>query len=152
MGDWKGWRSSIEDLSTTAHGISAACGFAAFIPGTQPFTIPCAAVFAVVGTIADVALVAHGDMDRSALGWDALSLVGGFGAWYTTARAAAAGSRWSAILRDPNLRNTGIAGPAQRAMMSAQGLRTNWESITFMGATVDALTSIKRVEDNLLSP
>lgn len=149
MSDWNGWRSSIRDFSSTTHAVAGACGLGALVPGTQPFTLPCAATFAVLGAVADVALVGHGDLDRSALFWDALSIGGSFVGWYAAARAASAGARWSAILRDPNLRNTGIAGPAWRTMMGAKSFAYNWDSVVFLGATTDALTSIKRVADDM---
>jgi RHS repeat-associated protein len=146
MTDYKAWKSSLQDFSTTSHSIAAACGMAAFIPGTQPFTVPCAATFAVLGTVADVALVSHGDMDRSALAWDALSIAGGVGGWYAVTRAASCGSRWSALLR-----NGGNAGTAWKAMMGAKRFAENWESVTIVAVSADTAASVKRVVDNLMS-
>ncbi len=55
---------------TSSHTFPCAHGIAlrVFVTSSgSPFTLPCAATFAILGAAADAALAAHGDMDRSAL-------------------------------------------------------------------------------------
>jgi RHS repeat-associated protein len=139
MSDWNSWRSGFQNLSTTSHAIAGACGLAAFIPGTQEVTIPCAVVFSAVAMAADATLVAHGDMDRSELAWDAVSVVGGIGAWATVARAARCGSEWSNIVRN----QLPGAGPAWKTMMQAKTIQQNWESVAYLTSGVDVIRSAK---------
>lgn len=141
MSDWNSWRSGFQNLSTTSHAIAGACGMAAFIPGTQEVTLPCAVIFSVVATAADATLVAHGDMDKSELAWDAVSVVGGIGAWATVARAARCGTQWSSIVRN----QLPGAGPAWKTMMQAKTIEQNWESVAYLTTGIDVVRSAKSI-------